>query len=957
MSWGAFGVSQVTEDALAAAYDLGVVLVAAAGNNATEAWKFYPASSRYVLCIGASTPTDQRAYFSNFGGSLDVLAPGGADASDTGGPNILSLRSSNLIFPGDLFVGDRYLRIQGTSMAAPHVAGLAALLLEKQPGLTPEEVRQVIRRSADDVGAAGWDGSSGYGRINATSALDGLGVRGAARLLSPQAEATLASLQVDVLGTATAPAFASYTLDYSSGETVPPTWHAVASSNTPVARGRLATWGTGTLVDRTYTLRLTVLDAAGHRFEDRLEVVVNNVRITSPAPDSILRGGDPIPFTGWNRTPDFSHDLLEYLDPATGTWSSDGITLTGGGLTPVDGGVLGTWNTSGLTRADYYRVRLTVFRRDGSSEQEEITLLIDPSLHPGWPRTIPNRVEGGFADALEDNITAADVDGNGTVELLFSQEDQVHVLQHDGTYLPGWPQQLPGFFVQASPAAGDLDGDGKLELAVARLQVYIFHSDGTHIGPLQTLGNHVAIGDVLGDSRPELIVCSPAEAAGASVWVLDANGNPLATPYVAPRLDPEATRWTYLSRPVLTDLDGDGKLDIVVVNIFENLEIHAFRGDGTPLPGFPRSLGIQLPFLYYPFFHPVAADIDGDGWPEIVLADAGCRIVAVSHTGQILPGWPFQPPEPLASCGPAALADLDGDGAAEVVVGTQSQADRSARLFALNGQGQVLPGWPLRWSGSGPGTFYGAGQAALVDVDGDGARELVVDGDATYQNPFSLRAFELQGGMVPGFPRPTNWTGAWPTNTPAVLDLDGDGLLEAAWINGLAQVFVWDLDAPARVSALDWPMFRHDAGHTGAVPSPRCSVAPSAGGLDFYTVAPCRVLDTRGLAGPQGGPVLSSGVSRQLPLAGSCGIPPTAKAVAANVTATASTAAGNLRFAPGGCRSAPGTSTINFAAGSTRANLAILPLDSQGAGTVSVFPLVVGSGRVHLIVDVTGYFE
>src|SRR5262245_9524615 len=89
MSWRSIGVSQVVEDALAAAYDLGVVLVAAAGNDHTEAWRAHPASSRFVLCIGASTPTDQRAQFSNYGASLDVLAPGGADLSDSGGSNVL----------------------------------------------------------------------------------------------------------------------------------------------------------------------------------------------------------------------------------------------------------------------------------------------------------------------------------------------------------------------------------------------------------------------------------------------------------------------------------------------------------------------------------------------------------------------------------------------------------------------------------------------------------------------------------------------------------------------------------------------------------------------------------------------------------------------------------------------------------------------------------------------------
>ncbi len=124
-------------------------------------------------------------------------------------------------------------------------------------------------------------------------------------------------------------------------------------------------------------------------------------------------------------------------------------------------------------------------------------------------------------------------------------------------------------------------------------------------------------------------------------------------------------------------------------------------------------------------------------------------------------------------------------------------------------------------------------------------------------------------------------------------------------------------------------------------------------GLDFFTLGPCRLLDTRS---PGQGPAIASGVTRTLTVHGACGIPATARAVAVNVTAFQSSGSGHLVLHPADV-AAPPASALNFATGQTRANNAVLPLALDGSGTLAISPFVAGSGTVHVIVDATGYFE
>jgi glucose/arabinose dehydrogenase len=131
-------------------------------------------------------------------------------------------------------------------------------------------------------------------------------------------------------------------------------------------------------------------------------------------------------------------------------------------------------------------------------------------------------------------------------------------------------------------------------------------------------------------------------------------------------------------------------------------------------------------------------------------------------------------------------------------------------------------------------------------------------------------------------------------------------------------------------------------------------VQPGAlGPLDFHSLAPCRAVDTRGANGPLGGPALAANATRTFALAGVCGIPPTAQALALNLTVVGPTAAGHLTLFPA-AGAVPATSAINFAAGQVRANNAVVAL---GGGGLSVLCAMPGASTVHLVIDVDGYFE
>jgi len=653
-SWGGTGQSALIADATAYAHAHGVVFVAAAGNGSTDMSTFFPANDANAIAVAATTHLDAAASFSNFGVKLDVAAPGGGDApppptEDFPEYSVLSLRASaaQLLYPlNNLIVGNGYLRLAGTSMAAPHVAGTAALILAVHPEFSVEQVRQVLRTTADDLGAPGVDATYGYGRVNAASAVAVSSAPLVAHLSSPVAQTLVGQTSVSITGAAGGLGFTSYTVEYGLAP-APTSWTVIAGPvATPVDDSLLATWDLTNVPDGDYVLRLRVDGPA--EYVDRAPVTVRNVVIDIPAPLTALRNDAPIEIRGTAAGAGFSSYAVEYRRPGVDPtlWRTDGITLAVSPGTPVRNGLLATFDASELTAGDRFDFRLTVVNGAGTPSWYRSGIVIDPTLHPGWPQSLSPVADRNY-------LTVADLDGDGKKEILVGSGDEVVVFEPDGSVRPGWPQSV------ATPET----------LGVASAQ-------GSPI-----------VADVAGDAAPEVITTD-----GISLFVWSADGVLLpGFPRVVGAFDGAGYGWI-----TAADLNGDGKDEIICSSWGVS---QAFFGDGTQVPGWD-------PFQDTGDGPVAVGDVFGDGRIEVALFNYFFDKWSFTHP---LPphsvwlrssdrtrmrGWPRH-----AGGGDfthVGMADLTGDGQLDVIVLNEPDLGKTGRTLgpvsvaAYSGRGRRI---------------------------------------------------------------------------------------------------------------------------------------------------------------------------------------------------------------------------------------------------------------------------
>jgi hypothetical protein len=397
---------------------------------------------------------------------------------------------------------------------------------------------------------------------------------------------------------------------------------------------------------------------------------------------------------------------------------------------------------------------------------------------------------------IRSSVVIADLDRDGDREIVVTTGGSPYDNRNGGvlvytfnsawsfSVVDGWPQPNlddlgPGGSpngcwdgIESSPAVGDLDGDGDLEIAVQALnrRIFAWHHDGTPV----------------------------------SGWpIYRYNGDNLLR--------------GGLSTPAMGDIDDDGLPEVIVATNsppwegedgpppdYSKATVWAINGDSTNVPGWPVTTNNNV------YSSPALGDIDGDGDLEIVAGSGLTReggdgrwVYAWESNGSPVSGWPKSTGGDMSA--PPALGDLDGDGDLEIVIGCGNEFDTSpscTSLYAWHGNGTNVSGFPMS-----PGNFTQPYSPILADYDGNGEVDILIVDQAS----FVIGMVENNGVRDPSVSlKPAGFL----YNPPLVDDVDNDGSLEV--VAGSFDIYIWDTTTNANV-ARPWPMFHHDVYRTGNI--------------------------------------------------------------------------------------------------------------------------------------------
>jgi len=477
-------------------------------------------------------------------------------------------------------------------------------------------------------------------------------------------------------------------------------------------------------------------------------------------------------------------------------------------FTPVSNGLLATWNPSSLNIAGTYTIRLQVTDTNQKIWEDRKMVRIDTTLLSGWPKQI-----SGVSSSISHPATR-DVNNDGRDEIFFGASSNTfagfYAVDSNGLSIPGWPviTNLILWSPDISPAVANIDGDASFEAVYGKgirssLSTKYFayeHTGSTQPGWPITIGVNgtelyqasPAIAKIVGNSNRQIVVVTQDSngptGSENKIYVYGQNGQIVSG-------WPKQVNGLPYNTPTVGDIDANGDLEIVVSTYNSNSSnLYVFNHDGTNFPGWP--IVLSNPII---LSSPVLADIDQNdaGKLEIIqslLLDQ--KVYAFNHDGTIVPGFPFNLPSSSSLPYQPAIGDIDDNNDLEIVFSAGN------KVYALNHDGTVFPGWPY--------DAFGADIASppiIIDLDGDGVKEILV---VSYHNK-ELLGLNSDGTPITNFPKPL----LSPSVTaPAAGDFDGDNLIDIFLLDHFGHMYRWEF-GPKTSTSFQWPMFHHDAQHTG----------------------------------------------------------------------------------------------------------------------------------------------
>lgn len=578
--------SSTMEEALDYATSLDIISVISAGNGNSYSVEHFPASYKSAITVGGVDENLNKLRYANYGPNIDVAAPaGGAPCLYFSKPsycsNILSLKSSQNQEDQEFIVNEQYLLMSGTSMAAPHVAGVIALLLAQHPEFTLADIENYIRFNSIDLTGLGHTEQLGWGVINSKGSDFVVPSDIDFEIVHP-AEKALVGREFVVRGTISALNFDYYKVEYKKeGDDQ---WLKEGIS--------LVNNGRQTVVSNNHTLGeiATILlpeNSPRGVYLIKISLFMTNGRsinatkrvhfLQKPGTSWLDVSGQSEPFLPggniliadlddnrnqeiilYNYGP-YDHKKLSVFDNSYNLlWEifQEGEVVIG----DIDRRFPGKELILQTKDDNIYSVDENIFVYDNQGNKiNDLTISYEDTSR-------------GFTP----NLLITDADQNGIDELYFYQErysqKKLRVFEQsvDSQFREKWTLDTgDANNSYAWPVAGDLNGDGKKEIVIFQdSSLVVVNHHGQEVARGDYLASKIALGDINGDSKEEIIIAGPTKA-------LQLNGNTVVE------------MWTYnhgapVDSLTLADFNNDGLPDIhaQVSNIRQDI---VFDYNGTIL--------------------------------------------------------------------------------------------------------------------------------------------------------------------------------------------------------------------------------------------------------------------------------------------------------------------------------------------------------------------------------------
>jgi hypothetical protein len=295
-------------------------------------------------------------------------------------------------------------------------------------------------------------------------------------------------------------------------------------------------------------------------------------------------------------------------------------------------------------------------------------------LIPGFPVNV--------GSGIESSPLLINLDSDSPLEIVFGCDDgKLYAYNGNGSIVPGFPVNAKDAII-STPAAIDLDKDGRPDIVVPACdgKLYAWSSGGSLLSgfPFQLTNpdlTHIesspAVGDVDGDGNVEIAVgaddgrlyfCRYASGVVSIVWS-------------------RKTGYSIRSSPAIGDIDGDGLNEIVVGS--DDFSVYGFELSGMPVKGYPVTTGYKLRYV-----SPALADINNDTVVEVVIASGDGKLYVIGKDGTFIPPFPVTLSGKVLFSSPV-VSDIDGDGRLDIVVGCDD-----GKVCAVSSDGSTLPGFP-----------------------------------------------------------------------------------------------------------------------------------------------------------------------------------------------------------------------------------------------------------------------